>query len=230
VIRAVVFDFDGVLANSEPLHFRAFRDVLGGRGIDLSERDYYDRYLGFDDVGAFEAIAAERGVLLTADDVAALVDEKARRMEALEQDGSLLFPGARAAVERMAAARPIAIASGALRQDILRVLDHEGLTPLFQTIVAAEDTPRSKPAPDPYVRAVTLLADALGGGLAAHECVAIEDSQWGLESARLAGLHTIAVSHSYGPDALTSADVIIAHLDMVTEALLGAFPDTGRRG
>ena len=61
MLRAIVFDFDGVIANSEPLHFRAFRDVLADQGVDLAEHDYYTRYLGFDDLGAFRAIATDRG-------------------------------------------------------------------------------------------------------------------------------------------------------------------------
>ena len=59
-LRAIVLDFDGVIANSEPLHFQAFRDVLAGEGVTLTEGDYYARYLGFDDVAAFQAMAVSR--------------------------------------------------------------------------------------------------------------------------------------------------------------------------
>src|SRR5882672_4508383 len=77
VIRAVVFDFDGVLANSEPLHFRAFRDVLAEKGVALTERAYYDRYLGYDDLGAFRAITADASRSLTDTQLANLVARKA---------------------------------------------------------------------------------------------------------------------------------------------------------
>jgi len=220
VIRALVFDFDGVIANSEPLHFRAFRDVLAERGIVLAERDYYDRYLGFDDVGAFEAIARDREVALTARAIADLTASKALRMEALERDGSVLFPGARAAIARMAALGPTAIASGAIRAEILRVLEHEQLVRFFRAIVGAEDAPRSKPAPDPYLRAVELLSETIDGPLRAAECAAIEDSRWGVESARAAGLRVIGITHTYPSDALTGTDVVIDHLDKLTPALL----------
>ena len=93
-MRAIVFDFDGVIANSEPLHFRAFRDVLAVHGIGLREADYYERYLGYDDVGAFRAMGADHGVRWDIDHVAALVDRKAERLEALEREGGTLFPGA----------------------------------------------------------------------------------------------------------------------------------------
>jgi beta-phosphoglucomutase len=220
VIRAIVFDFDGVIANSEPLHFRAFRDVLAERGIALADREYYDRYLGFDDVGAFEAIARDRGVPLTARDVADLTASKAVRMEALERDQSVLFPGAKEAIARMAALGPTAIASGAIRAEILRVLEHERLVRFFGAIVGAEDAPRSKPAPDPYLRAVELLSQTVETPLRATECAAIEDSRWGVESARAAGLRVIAVTHTYASDALPGTDATIDQLDQLTSALL----------
>lgn len=220
MIRAVVFDFDGVIANSEPLHFRAFRDVLADRGVALTEREYYDRYLGFDDVGAFEAIGADRATRFSAREIAGMVAAKALRMEMLEREGSVLFPGARSAVERMAQAGPVAIASGAIRAEIVRLLEHERLARFFQVIVAAEDTTQSKPAPDPYLRAVAKLSEAVGMPFSPSECVAVEDSHWGLQSARAAGLHAIGIAHTYPADALVDADVVIGHLDQLTLDLL----------
>jgi beta-phosphoglucomutase-like phosphatase (HAD superfamily) len=220
VIRAIVFDFDGVIANSEPLHFRAFRDVLAERSISLAEQEYYDRYLGFDDVGAFAAISRDRGIPFTPRDLADLTARKAVRMEALERDGSVLFPGARGAIERMAGIGATAIASGAIRAEILRVLEHEQLAGFFRAIVGAEDAPKSKPAPDPYRRAVELLSETVDRPLRAAECAAIEDSRWGIESARAAGLRVIGVTHTYTSDALAGTDVVIDHLDELTPALL----------
>lgn len=225
MIRAVVFDFDGVIANSEPLHFRAFREVAGSRGLQLSEADYYSRYLGFDDVGAFRAMAEDAGRSLSDADVTALVAEKAIRLEALERDGSVLFAGAREAIARMAAFGPIAIASGALRAEIERVLDREDLRASFPVLVAAEDTPLSKPDPAPYALAVAQLAKSTGLDLRPGECVAVEDSRWGLQSAKAAGLWTIAITHSYPGDQLSEADFIITHLDDLTSELLLSLRD-----
>jgi len=212
-LRAIVFDFDGVIANSEPLHLRGYRDVLGEEGVDLAEAEYYEKYLGYDDAAAFAAVAAARGLNWDAEQIARLVVRKAQRLEALERDGSVLFPGARSAIEATASLMPIAIASGALGSEIRRVLDDAQLTRHFTAIVAAEDTAAGKPAPDPYVRAVALLALA-HGPLAPWECVAVEDSRWGLESARAAGLRTVAVAHTYDERELRPvADLVISSME-----------------
>jgi beta-phosphoglucomutase len=220
---AIVFDFDGVIANSEPLHFRAFREVLADAGAGLTESEYYARYLGFDDVGVFRAIAADRGLTWDADTIGGFVQRKAVRLEQLERDVSVLFPGAAAAVRRLAAACPVAIASGALRHEIVRVLDREDLSKHFAVVVAAGDTAASKPAPDPYLRVVELLAAASGRPLAPADCVAVEDSRWGLESARAAGLRTVAVTHTYPAAALEGADAVVGHLDALTWEFLSKF-------
>jgi beta-phosphoglucomutase len=222
VIRAVVFDFDGVLANSEPLHFRAFRDVLAGISLTLTEAAYYDQYLGYDDIGAFRAIAADAGVTLDDEKIAGLTGQKAVRLEELERGASVLFPGAREAIQRMARHGPIAIASGAIRPEIVRVLEREDLLSLFPVLVAAGDTPASKPDPAPYARAVELLGEVTGRPVQPGECVAIEDSRWGLQSAKSAGLHTVAVTHSYPAGDLLDADTVIDHLDELTPQLLAA--------
>src|SRR5262249_1081961 len=130
------------------------------------------------------------------------------------------FPGARDAIARMARSGPIAIASGALREEIMRVLDQEQLTAHFSAVVAAGDTPASKPDPAPYRRAVELLRQMTGDSLQAGECAAIEDSHWGLVSAKHAGLKTIAITHSYSADDLHEADLIIHQLDELTPELL----------
>jgi beta-phosphoglucomutase len=143
-------------------------------------------------------------------------------LERLEHERSILFPGAEQAIRRLAANLPLAIASGALRAEILGVLDRAGLSQYFGAVVAAEDTLAGKPAPDPYLRAVTLLGTALGQSLAPCDCVAVEDSRWGLESARAAGLRTIAVTHTYPAAALGGADLVITDLDGLHLAALHA--------
>jgi len=218
VIRAVVFDFDGVIANSEPLHLSAFQDVLEREGVVFTEEEYYASYLGYDDVGVFRAVSGARGLPWDRDQIAGLVKRKAERLEALEHERPVIFPGAEAAIARLAGGLPLAIASGALRAEILRVLEGANLARFFRAVVAAEDTRASKPAPDPYLRAVSLLAASIGQPLSPGECVAIEDSRWGLDSAQAAGLRTIAVTHTYPASSLGAVDLIVDTLDALTVA------------
>jgi len=213
-IAAVVFDFDGVLANSEPLHLLTFQQVLGEVGITVDRDEYYARYLGFDDVGAFTAIAAARGHHWDDRQIAALIERKTIVFDELIAGADVLYPNAAACVERLAARFPLGIASGALKHEIEAVLRNSGLDRHFRFIVAAGDTPRSKPAPDPYQRAADLH------GLPAAACVAIEDSRWGIESARAAGLRCVGITNTYPAGELTGAEAVIDSLDQFTEEMI----------
>jgi beta-phosphoglucomutase len=208
-LRAIIFDFDGVLANSEPLHLRAYQDTLTAEGLTLTEAEYYSRYLGFDDVGTFTAMGADAGRQWSAAEIRRLIVAKARRLALLEENVSILFPGAADAVRRAASEVPLAIASGALRAEILRILEREQLAAYFTAIVAAEDTPLSKPSPEPYLHALSRLRSGLSVEIAARDCVALEDSPWGLQSARAAGLKTVAVAQTYQESDLHAADLVI---------------------
>jgi beta-phosphoglucomutase len=165
-------------------------------------------------------VSEDNGLSWNSERVTDLVARKAARLEQLERDVSVLFPSADATIRRLATVLPLGIASGALRAEIVRVLDRAGLTRFFEAIVAAGDTAAGKPAPDPYLRAVSLLSAAIGRPLPARECVAIEDSRWGLESARAAGLRTVGVTHTYPADELGQADLVVANLDVLDLANL----------
>ena len=214
MIKAIVFDFDGVLADSEPLHLRAYQEVLSSLGITLTREDYYAHYLGYDDDGVFRALAVAHAFELDELRLRALIADKTRVFDAIIASGDILYPGAVACVERMASVYPLGIASGALRHEIEATLRGAGLEGHFRFIVASGDTREGKPAPDPYRRAAELHR------LAPSECVAIEDSRWGIESAKLAGLSCVAVTSTYPREQLASADRIVGSLDEFTPALI----------
>lgn len=219
-LQAIVFDFDGVIANSEPLHLRAFQAVLGEDGIHLSPDDYYARYLGYDDVGLFQRLAADRGFEWSERHITALVARKGVKLQDLLHAGSVLFPGAADFIRHAAAAVPIAIASGALKHEIVEIVTAAGVGHLFSTIVAAGDTPESKPSPEPYRLAFTQLRERSGLNLDPRRTVAIEDSRWGLASAQGAGLRCVGVTSSYPAHELPGAELTIAALaDLELEAL-----------
>jgi beta-phosphoglucomutase len=220
-LQAVIFDFDGVIANSEPLHLRAFQQALGDEGIVLTSEEYYSRYLGYDDVGAFRALGRDRGIEMNDSRVMNLVERKGVRLQLIMDAGEVLFPGAADFIRASARVVPIAIASGALRQEIDEIVVAAGLAPLFATIVASGDTPDSKPSPAPYRLAFERLK-AVQPDLEPHRCVAIEDSRWGLASAAGAGLRCVGVTTSYGPGELADAELIVEGLHRLT---VGALDD-----
>jgi len=220
-IRAIVFDFDGVLADSEPLHLRSYQEVLSPIGITLTRDEYYARYLGYDDEGVFTTIADVHGARFDARQVAALIEEKTRVFDDLMAAGEMLYPAARACVARMAARFPLGIASGALRHEIEAILRRGRLDASFRFIVASGETPEGKPAPDPYRRAAELH------GLPPEQCLAIEDSRWGIESAKGAGLSCIGITTTYPREELQMADAIIDSLDEFTPAFVERFGTAG---
>ena len=215
-LQGVVFDFDGVIANSEPLHLRVYQILLGQEGLSLSASEYYERYLGIDDVGVFEALARDKGLDVAGDRITALIARKTEIFLRLVRDGQVLFDGAADCVTTVGAAVPVAIASGALRHEIEQILDGAGLRSLIPVIVAAGDTPRGKPAPDPYAAAVEHMSRRLSRPLDPSRVVAIEDSRTGLRSARAAGLRTLGLTTSYPAAALVEAELVLADISQVT--------------
>ena len=219
-LQAVVFDFDGVIANSEPLHLLAFQRTLADEGIELDADEYFARYLGYDDVGMFATLARDRGLEMTERDLTALVTRKGEKLSDLTQAGAVLFPGAREFILQAAAAVPIAIASGALRHEIDEIIHAAGLGSQFPVIVAAGDTPESKPSPAPYRLAFERLQARGGETLDPRRVVAIEDSRWGLESAAGAGLRCVGVTNSYPAHELPGAELVVDGLKSLSLAML----------
>jgi beta-phosphoglucomutase len=224
-LQAIVFDYDGVLADTEPLHLRAFQETLAPRGVELTRAQYFEEYLGLDDEGVFTAVSTLHGLSWARLEIRALLDEKARRFQDLSATERVLFPGAADRLRVWSREVPVAIASGSLRHEIELVLDAESLRDVVPVIVAAGETASGKPAPDPYLRALELLNRARGAHsepLDPSRCVAVEDSPWGIDSARAAGMKAVALATSYPAHRLGGADAVRPDLSTVDLDLLDA--------
>lgn len=220
-LDAIILDFDGVIADSERLHMRAFQETLASTPVHLTDQAYYALYLGFDDHGVFRQVSADQGQPFDAGTIDRLVEEKGRRYEALTAAGEMMYPGVEAFVREAAAHVPVAIASGAMTREIEDVLGRAGLRDCFVTVVGADQTPASKPAPDPYLEAFARLSRATGRTLSPRRTVAVEDSRWGLESARAAGMRTVAVTNTYPAETLAAhAELVVGGLHALPLALL----------
>jgi beta-phosphoglucomutase len=223
VFPATLFDYNGVLANDETVHLAAFQDALAPLGVTLSEAEYWEKYLGFDDVGAFDAILRDAGRPADAPFIAALVEAKRPLYRARAEALLPLFPGAAELIRRRAAAGPVGIVSGALRDEIALGMVALGVGELIFSVVAAEDTRASKPDPHGYLLGIEALS-ALIPREQAERALVIEDSLAGIEAAKAAGLPCIAVGHSY-PEAQLyehGADLVVAQLTDLDDGTLAA--------
>jgi beta-phosphoglucomutase len=230
-LEAIVLDFDGVIADSERLHLRAYQDVLAPRGLQMPDESYYAQYLGYDDWGVLRAYARNNDLRWDDQTIADMIAAKTHRYEDLAARGEMLFPGAADFIRAAAEAVPLAIASGALTHEIEELLDRFDLRRLFGAIVGADQTARSKPSPDPYLEACHRLG-ASGTPLDRSRTVAIEDSRWGLVSAATAGLRCVAVTNTYAaPELAPHAELVVTGFEELTlemlDALCASTPRTG---
>jgi beta-phosphoglucomutase len=221
MLRAVIFDFNGIIVDDEQIHFRLFQRVLGEEGIVLTEEAYYERYLGFDDRGAFTAGFGENKRPLTA----AKLDDLIRRKAVYYQDAIrqhvTIFPGVKNLVSSLVETLPLAVASGALRHEIETILGTARLLHHFNAIVSAEDVTRGKPEPEIFLKALAALnAQNNVKPIAAADCVVIEDSKEGIRGARRAGMKCLAVTNSHPAALLSDADIVLNSLEEVTLAFL----------
>jgi beta-phosphoglucomutase-like phosphatase (HAD superfamily) len=224
MLRGVIFDFDGVLVDSEAAHFEAFRGVLADEVEgEVTQAEYDELYLGFDDHTCVRRALELRGRVASPDVVSDLVD---RKWQAYDHGLTRipLFPGAFNLVLALhTAAVPLAIASGSHRNEIEAILRAHGLLQCFRGVVSADDVLNFKPHPEPYLRSRAML-DAVESpaGL-----VAIEDSTTGMASARAANLKVIGVSHSRPREKLGLAHHVVdslAELSVADIARIAAGP------
>jgi len=214
-LKALIFDCDGVLVDTEPLHYRAFQEVLGPLGLGHSYEHYLQRYIGFDDRDAFLEAFKEGGRTIDDMILAQLIRAKERILQQMIVRGISSFPGVVALVRDLAAHRvPLAVASGALRHEVEAFLKGLGLAEHFPVIVAANDVTRSKPDPETYLKALSRLQETIGGkALEPRSCIAIEDTPAGIRAAKDAGLYGIGVTNSFASDELDTADHIVVSLE-----------------
>ena len=213
VIDAVIFDMDGVLLESEQVWDQAREQLtaeLGGRWHEGAQRDM----MGMSSLEWSRYMHDELGVPLPPQEIS---DEVVRRLERLYREHLPLLPGAREAVERLAAVWPLAVASSSNRPLIELVLDLAGIADRFQAIVSSEEVERGKPAPDVYLEAARRLE------VDPTRCAAIEDSENGLLAARAAGMRVLAIPNREFPpseDALSAADVVLDSLSELDPATI----------
>lgn len=213
-LQAVIFDCDGVLVDTEPLHYEAFQKVLAPLGLGHDYARYLEHFVGFDDRDAFIHAFEEAGREIPPNSLERLMEAKAAALGELTRLGAPGFPGVIELVEElMERGVPMAVASGALRHEVEAFVSSLGLDKVFGVIVAADDVKKSKPDPETYLLAVERLRPSCGSmPLDPRSCIAIEDTPAGIRSAKSAGLAVVAVTNSFPATELTGADKVVGSL------------------
>ena len=216
MLNAIIFDFDGIIVDSEPMHYKAFQRVLEPMGKGYSWEEYCETYIGFDDRDAFRKAFIAKGGKIHAKELKKMINEKAKVFQQLIRDGEATpLPGAVELIKSIPRKLPVALCSGAWREDILPILGNLGIDNSFSVIVTAEETKKSKPHPAPY----KLTLEKLGLENAAT-AIAIEDTPAGIMSAKGAGLKVLAVTNSQDREYLLEADAVTDSLENISRLSL----------
>ncbi|MEN3325357.1 MAG: beta-phosphoglucomutase [Acidobacteriota bacterium] len=216
MIRAIFFDFNGVIIDDETIQMKAYQEVLSGHEIALTEELYFGA-LGMDDKtfvrSMFEHANKPLSDPLLEEVLGAKTDLHRQMIEELP-----LFPGVLKFLKATSREFQLGLVSMANLTEVSYVFQRANLTPLFSLIVTAEDTSVCKPAPDCYLTGLLKLNELRQQErelpLLASECLAIEDSPPGIQSARAAGMRTLGVTNTVSEEALRAAGA-----DVVTKSL-----------
>jgi beta-phosphoglucomutase len=214
MLKAVIFDFDGVITDSEVLHLRSFNRVLGRFNVEISSRDYYQTYLGLSDVDCYRALIKNGVLRMSERQIQGLVEQKNRIFEELARTEGRTIGGVHSFLKMLFQNKvPMAICSGALSAEIEMLLEEASLRHFFLVIVSAEQVKKGKPDPEGFLLTLQRLNKGRPEPIAANQCIVIEDSHWGLAAAKAAGMHTIAVTNTYEAEHLGRAEKIVSRLD-----------------
>lgn len=213
-LRAVIFDFDGVIADSERFHYSALNEIFKRYGVDVSPEEHWQRYLGYTDHENIEAVSRDYNLGIKPGEMDQLIADKAVIFESMVGSRDVLISGVREFVRRVFDAKlAVGICSGAMLGDIELMLSGSGIRDCFEVVVTAEDVPHGKPDPAGYELALARLNENQAEKITPDQCVVIEDSRWGLEAARWARMHPVAVTNSYTASELDGlAELVVEDL------------------
>jgi len=219
MIRAVIFDLDGTLVDTEPIHFAAYNEVLRPDGIEIPLAEYSARLIGLNDHDCFATVLRENRKGAGEEHVAELIARKTVVYQAIVAEREVLYPGAEKFVRDCAQRFPLMIATGTMRAEAEAILRRAGLRELFLDIIAAEDVERGKPGPDGFIAALGRIGFLLRqrDPVLAGECLVVEDTQAGIEAGHRAGMKVLALCHMGNEKDFAVADVVrasIAELDL----------------
>jgi beta-phosphoglucomutase len=210
MIRTVIFDLDGTLVDTEPIHLEAFNEVLRERGLEIAPAEYFARMVGLDDRDCFTTVLREHGEPAGDEVVAAMIARKTVAYTAKIRTRDVLRPGAERFVRACAGRFPLMIATGTLRAEAELILRRANLRGLFLDVLGAEDAARGKPAPDIFIATLGRLGYVLRqhDSVKPRQCLVVEDTPAGIAAAHAAAMRVLAIEGTVAAAALTGADFV----------------------
>ena len=224
MLKAVIFDFDGVVSDSEMLHYKALNEIFAKYGVDVPKKVHWQKYLGYSDIENIEAVSRDYDMGLTDEQVVEIARQKTEVFDELVKTETTIIDGVAEFVGMLTEnGIPLAICSGSTASDIKLMLDGCEFANAFRAIITADDVSKGKPDPEGFLLALEKLNETIDGDrILPQECVVIEDSGWGLATAKTAGMHTVAVTNTYPAEKLANlADIIVGKLNELTMDDLG---------
>jgi beta-phosphoglucomutase len=203
-VRAVAFDFNGTLSDDEPILRSIYRTLFAAHGKPLTEEQYHRTLAGLSEEAIIGGWLGVEG-----DELAALVAERIARYRTAAADGSTIRPALRDAVRYASERVPVAVVSGAFREEIEPVLQAAGIAGAFTTLVTADDVANGKPHPEGYEALVERL-DGIGAG----EVLVFEDTEAGVVAATRAGCRCVALRGTVAPERLAAAEELVDAIDV----------------
>ena len=218
MLKAAIFDFDGVVSDSELLHYKALNEVFADYGVNVPKEKHWAEYLGYNDLENVKAVSRDYDMALDDSRVIEIVRRKGEIFEQLVRAETSIIDGVVEFIDMLKQnGIRLAVCSGAILADIELMLQGSGLEGSFETIVAADHVKKGKPDPEGYLLAMARLNQPGGEHIEPGQCLVVEDSHWGLEAAAEAGMHRIAVTNTYPAAELTRfAEMVVDSLNKLT--------------
>jgi len=218
MLKAIIFDFDGVIADTEPLHLKSFQLTLKENGIELTDEEYASEYLAYDDKTFFKELFKNRKFDHDENIISEFIARKSHHFNNVLRGNILILEGVPDFIATVSGIYPLSIGSGALRSEIVEILEYAELRKHFEIIVSADDVVNCKPDPEVYLKVLDQLNETglAKDSISADQCLVIEDSVSGIEAAHSAGMRCLAVTNSYNAEKLSQADLITDSLKSIS--------------
>ena len=216
--KLVIFDFDGVIYDSESLHLKAFNHALIPLKKNITREVYYKDYCSFDDNGVFTTLLAKENIDFSSDLIDKLISEKHEYFDKNHEAETGIYSGVLDLINSLSKRYILSIGSGARREEILRILKKENLMEIFQVIISSDETNYPKPNPETYIK---VLEDVnVTEQIQPAEVVVIEDTPKGVLAAKSAGMKTIAITNAVEESRLSEADKVVSNYIEINQNLI----------